>query len=132
MVRGNVGNGGVVSDDFALVVNNTNDAPIIANAADDQTTDKDAAFSFTLPAGTFTDIDGDTLSLSATLADGSALPSWLNFDAATQTFSGIPLNENVGDIDVIVTANDGNGGSVSDTFALTVTNTNDAVKRKYH
>jgi Ca2+-binding RTX toxin-like protein len=125
-VTANDGNGGVVSDDFALVVNNTNDAPIIANVITDLSTDEDTTFSFTLPTGTFTDIDGDTLSLSATLADGSALPSWLNFDAATQAFSGIPLNENVGDIDVIVTANDGNGGSVSDTFALTVTNTNDA------
>ncbi|WP_418903715.1 putative Ig domain-containing protein, partial [Pokkaliibacter plantistimulans] len=33
---------------------------------------------------------GDSLTLSATLADGSALPSWLSFDASTGTFSGTP------------------------------------------
>jgi Ca2+-binding RTX toxin-like protein len=120
------GNGGVVSDDFALVVNNTNDAPIIANAITDQTIDEGAAFSFTLPAGTFTDTDDDTLSLSATLADGSALPTWLSFDATSQTFSGTPLNADVGNVDVRVTADDGNGGVVSDDFALVVNNTNDA------
>ncbi len=40
-------------------------------------------------SNTFSDVDvGDTLTYSATLADGTPLPSWLSFDAATQTFSG--------------------------------------------
>ena len=65
------------------------------------------AFSFTVPAGSFADIDaGDTLSYSATLADGGALPAWLSFDAATQTFSGTPGNADVGSLSVRVTATD--------------------------
>ena len=57
----------------------------------DQSTDEDAGFSFTVPATSFIDVDaGDSLTLSATLADGSPLPAWLSFDAATQTFSGTP------------------------------------------
>ena len=55
----------------------------------------------TVPAASFTDVDvGDSLSLSATLADGSPLPSWLSFNAATQTFSGTPLNDDVGALSV--------------------------------
>ena len=48
------------------------------------------------------------------------------FDAATRTFSGTPLNGDVGTITVTVTADDGNGGTVSDTFDIVVGNTNDA------
>ena len=126
VVTANDNNGGTVSDTFALTVTNTNDAPITLQEIDDQTIAEDSLFSFVVPTNTFGDVDGDTLSLSATLADGSLLPSWLTFDAATQTFSGMPLNSDVGNVDVIVTANDNDGGTISDTFALSVTNTNDA------
>ena len=44
--------------------------------------------------------------LIATLADGSALPGWLAFDAATGAFSGMPVNEDVGTVSVTVTAAD--------------------------
>ena len=54
------------------------------------------------------------------------LPSWLSFNASTRTFSGTPLNANVGAIDVKVTATDSGSAAISDTFSITVTNTNDA------
>lgn len=49
--------------------------------------------------------DGDTLTYSATMADGSNLPGWLNFDPSTLTFSGIPERGDVGTyaLKVIVT-----------------------------
>jgi hypothetical protein len=78
-----------------------------------------------VPAGTFIDPDGDTLTLSATLVDGSPLPAWLTFNPATGTFSGTPGNNDVGSISIKITANDGDA-SVSTTFALTVVNVNDA------
>ena len=115
------------SDTFDLTVQNTNDAPTVANAIVDQIATEDAPFSFTAPADTFQDVDvGDSLSYAASLADGSTLPGWLNFDPNTCTFSGTPANDNVGVISVKVTATDNSGASASDTFDLTVQNTNDA------
>lgn len=108
------------------IVQAVNHAPIVDNALDNHTSDEDALFTFQLPANTFTDANNDRLSLTATLLDGSALPDWLAFDADTHTFSGIPLNDDVGNLPIRVTASDGKGGVVSDDFTLTVTNTNDA------
>jgi VCBS repeat-containing protein len=109
-----------------MTVTGTNDAPIVETAIANQTTLEDVPFSFTIPTDSFTDIDtGDTLTYSAKLADGSALPSWLSFDVATQTFSGTPLNGDVGNLDVLVTATDTGGLSVTGAFALDVLNVND-------
>ncbi|MGH8618703.1 MAG: putative Ig domain-containing protein [Burkholderiales bacterium] len=115
------------SDTFDLTVTNVNDAPTLATALTDQSATEDAAFSFTLPAGSFTDVDaGDVLTYAATRADGSALPAWLSFNAATLAFSGTPSNAEVGSLGVKLTATDSTGAAVSDTFDLTVTNVNDA------
>jgi Ca2+-binding RTX toxin-like protein len=119
--------GASTSTAFKIAVANVNDAPVIANPIAKQTATEDAPFSFAVPANTFSDIDaGDSLSLSATLANGSALPTWLKFDAATGTFSGTPANADVGTLDVRVNAVDLSGAGVSNTFQLAVANTNDA------
>ena len=112
---------------FDLTVNNVNDAPIVAQALADQTATQDQAFSFIVPSTSFTDVDaGDTLSLSATLANGDPIPTWLKFNAATRTFSGTPANANVGNLTVKVTATDLAGAAVGSTFALAIANVNDA------
>ncbi|ROP58365.1 putative Ig domain-containing protein [Enterobacter sp. BIGb0383] len=109
-----------VSSDFTLVVNNVNDAPVTAGISD-HTVSGDGAFSFVIPANTFSDIDvGDTLQLSATLADGSALPAWVSFDPATGTFSGTPAGTDGAAVSILVTATDAAGASVSATFVLRV------------
>jgi len=74
----------------------------------------------------FTDADGDNLTYSATLADGSTLPGWLSIDAITGVLSGTPLEADAGAIDVMVTATDSGGLSVSDSYVLTVNNANNA------
>ncbi|PXF29263.1 hypothetical protein WH50_21755, partial [Pokkaliibacter plantistimulans] len=120
------GSNASVSSSFSLTVANTNDAPT-AGVISAQSATEDSAFRFTIPAGTFSDVDaGDSLTYTATLADGSTLPSWLSFDASTGTFSGTPDNGDVGAISIRVTATDTSGASVSSSFSLTVTNTNDA------
>ncbi len=104
-----------------------NRPPVVANAITDQTIDEDSAFSFIVPANTFDDADtGDTLTYTATLADGSVLPAWLGFNAATREFSGSPTNDDVGTLNVRVTATDGSGERAYDDFALEVLNTNDS------
>jgi hypothetical protein len=106
------------SDTASIAVTPINDAPVVATPIADQTARKDAAFSFTIPANTFSDADNDTLTYTATLENGDPLPTWLSFDTSTGTFSGTPLEGN-GNINVKVTASDGTL-SVSDVFALTV------------
>ncbi|MBD2517283.1 DUF4347 domain-containing protein, partial [Nostoc sp. FACHB-973] len=119
--------GASVSNVFDLTIANTNDAPVVSNAIADQTATEDTAFSFVVPANTFSDVDaGDVLTYSATLADNNPLPGWLTFNAATHTFNGTPNNANVGSLNVKVTATDGNGLTASDVFELAIANTNDA------
>ncbi len=114
-----------VSDSFNLTINPVNDAPIVVQKISDQTSDEDASWSYTIPASTFSDVDGDALTLTATLADGTELPAWLSFDSNTQTFSGTPPQDFNGDINLRVTASDGEL-EVSEDFDLTVNAVNDA------
>ncbi|WP_225774665.1 putative Ig domain-containing protein [Pseudomonas sp. Marseille-Q5115] len=133
-VTANDGKAGTVSDTFALAVQDTpasaNHAPVVAVPLADQNATETSPFSYTIPAGAFTDADNDTLTFTATLADGSALPAWLKFDAATRTFSGTPDSNAAGSFNVIVTANDGKAGIVTDTFALAVKDTPDTTPIK--
>ena len=113
------------SKDFTVTINDINDAPTVENAIEDGSQDEDEALTEAfIPSNTFSDEDGDTLTYSVTLSDGSALPSWLTFDATTQTFSGTPSNDDVGSLDIKVSVSDGTL-STSDTFTVTVVNTND-------
>ena len=118
--------GASVADSFTLNVMDVNNAPVLANLVADQNAWEESAFTFQIPAGTFNDADGDLLGYSAVLADGSALPAWLSFNATTQTFTGTPANADVGSLDILISATDPAGASVSDIFTVTVTNTNDA------
>jgi Ca2+-binding RTX toxin-like protein len=112
---------------FTLTVRNVNDTPVVSSPLAAQATDEDMAWSYTVPAGTFSDVDaGDVLTSSASLADGSALPGWLEFDPATGTFTATPDNAAVGTHELRVTATDTAGASTSTLLSLTVRNVNDA------
>lgn len=109
------------SDTFNLTVTNVSDAPTVASPIVDQSAQTGAAFSFTVPSNTFSDIDvGDTLTYVATLADSSALPVWLSFDTGTRTFSGTPGSGDAGVLNLKVTATDSESLSVADDFTLTI------------
>ena len=109
-----------VSDTFAIVVSAAGDnAPTVAAVIQDQTATAGTAFFYPFPATTFSDADGDTLTYTATQADGTALPSWLSFSASTRTFSGTPQTADVATVSVKVTASD-DSASVSDTFDIVV------------
>ncbi|WAT17712.1 cadherin-like domain-containing protein [Aurantiacibacter sp. MUD11] len=109
---------------YAFTINAPpNFAPELDNLILDQNVDEDNAWSFTVPADTFSDPDSDPLTLTATLANGDPLPAWLSFDGTT--FSGTPPQDFNGSIDIEVTASDGQF-DVSDTFTLTIDPVNDA------
>jgi|GEM_PF-2589188 len=121
------GHGGTVTDTFTITVANVNDAPTVANPLVDQNATEDTPFTYQFAADSFADVDvGDVLSYAATQADGSALPGWLSFDAGSRTFSGTPGNADVGTVSIKVTADDGHGGTVTDTFTITVADGNEA------
>lgn len=76
-------------------------------------------WSFVLPSDLFSDPDGDDLIVTADLADGSALPEWLMFDAEALLFGGTPPVEFEGEFFVRLTASDGLS-DVQTTFVLRV------------
>ncbi|MFC3078903.1 putative Ig domain-containing protein [Phenylobacterium terrae] len=110
------------SDTFNLTISPVNDAPVAAALAD-QNVAEDTAVNFQVAA--FSDVDGDTLTYTASMADDGALPGWLSFDAATRTFTGTPPADFNGVLALKVTASDG-ALSASDTFNLTISPVNDA------
>ncbi len=96
-----------------------NQAPVLTSPLADVNTIRGGELSYTLPTNAFSDADaGDTLTYSATLADGSALPSWLVFDPQTRRFSGIP--DTLGTLSVRVLASDWSGAQAFDVFDITV------------
>jgi hypothetical protein len=109
----------VIGEEYFIPPSIDNRAPVVQMPIVDQLITVESSYRYTIPANTFTDVDGDILSLSATLADGvTPLPNWLSFSAGV--FTGEPQEADVGTLSIRVTANDGNGGSTSDTFMLTV------------
>ncbi len=96
----------------------TNPAPVVDTPIGAQAAEDGDVVSFT-PA--ITDPDGDTLSYTAT-----GLPMGLSIDGMTGEISGTLDNSasqvNGGVHMITVTADDGEGGTVTDSFTLTVTN----------
>ena len=77
-------------------------------------------FAFTFAADTYSDADLDPLTYSAVKSDDTPLPDWLAFDPGTRTFSGTPDVNDSGYLSIKVTADDSNGGSISDIFDIVV------------
>jgi Putative Ig domain len=78
-----------------------------------------AAISLALAAGTFHDPQSEALTYTATLAHGQALPSWLKFNAATDSFTGTaPATAQT--LAIEVTATDTSGLAASETFSVAV------------
>jgi Ca2+-binding RTX toxin-like protein len=108
-----------VSDVFDIVVKAPNRAPVLTTFLPHQAALQGRLFNYTMASSAFSDPDeGDMLVYSVTLKNGSALPSWLNFDPATLTFSGTPSS--LGTTLVTVTATDSGNLSVSGSFGLVV------------
>ncbi|ATN32507.1 hypothetical protein ACO34A_01620 [Rhizobium sp. ACO-34A] len=102
-----------------------NVAPHVVVGLADQAAEQGSSFVLNLPSNLFADVDsGDQITISAGLADGSELPSWLHFDGVK--FHGTPDNADVGSLTVRLTAMDRYGDRVSQDFTIEVENVNDA------
>lgn len=108
-----------VSDTFVLTVSNTNQNPTVATPIPDQTHNEGDVVSLDVAAN-FSDADaGDTFTYALA---GGTLPDGLSLNPATGAITGT-LTATAADgspYTVTISANDGNGGSVNDTFTWTV------------
>ncbi|WP_405278999.1 Ig-like domain-containing protein [Cobetia sp. Ld8] len=113
------GQGGFDTATLSVIVNGTNDAPIVSAPTDDLTAND--ADEIDIPAGdAFSDVDAsDVLSFTAT-----GLPAGLSINQTTGRISGTLASDasQSGPFNIIVTADDGNGGTVTDTILLEVSN----------
>ncbi|MGO7413471.1 DUF4082 domain-containing protein [Rhizobium ruizarguesonis] len=111
--------GATATANLTVTIHGANDAPVLAVQTTTQNATTGSAFSFVVPTTTFTDVDsGETLTYAATAADGTALPSWLSFNASTRTFSGTPTAG--GTYGVKVTATDLGGLAANESFNIAV------------
>lgn len=77
--------------------------------------------SVTIPSDTFAHTKADAVvSLTATRANGAALPGWMNFNPQTGTFEGTPPPGFRGEVVVRVIARDNEGRQVVQTFKIVV------------
>ncbi|MDZ8184907.1 MAG: DUF4347 domain-containing protein [Nostoc sp. ChiSLP02] len=119
VVAGDTNN--VAGYDFAIGRYLVNQAPEVVNEIEDREATEDSVFNFTVPDDTFSDADAkDILTYTATLENDELLPTWLNFNPTTLTFSGTPTKDDVGSLNIKVTAKDVAGDEASDVFTLAV------------
>lgn len=104
-----------VSVSKSFTVTTPNVAPVVANVIGAQTVGRNLPWSFQVPANTFSDVNNDTLTYSV-----GTLPSGISFNPANRTFSGTPTV--LGNHSLTVTVSDGNGGTRSTSFTLSVVN----------
>ena len=111
-------NGSVTNHSFTISVANVNDSPVFTSS-DITTTNEDSVYTYTI---TVSDEDGDISAITA-----NTLPNWLTLTDNgdnTAILTGTPLQENVGDNNVIIVASDPNGGVTNHSFTISVANVN--------
>jgi len=82
----------------------TNFEPYLKTQIKDQRETAGHSFVYAIPDSAFIDDDGNnTLTYTASLDNGTSLPSWLSFNSKTVTFSGLPTTAGVIAIKVIAT-----------------------------
>ncbi len=131
------GNGDPTEDDMVVTtIGSVNHAPVLASPLPDYTINEGQPFSIQLPANTFVDPDGDQVQYTIR-GTGSGtpgydggynntyyyqpVPSWVHFDSATRTLSGVAASSQTDQAYTIeVVAYDNRGGIATDRFRLAV------------
>ncbi|MBX2836929.1 MAG: DUF4347 domain-containing protein [Gammaproteobacteria bacterium] len=106
------------SESVTIEVLDTNDAPLLTGNPEDTT--MTSGGSYQLAQNLFTDADtDDSLSISAQLQNGEALPDWLEFDSDTMTFTTTDAPSETVNLTIVITAVDAQNASTSVEFTLT-------------
>lgn len=103
--------------EFSLSLNR---APQYINRIPDQVCREGDTCVIPLSGNLFVDPDGDPLSLSATLADNSPMPSWLDFNEGDEVFTVTPQAQSAGLYRVKLTATDIHAAANSLLFSLKI------------
>jgi hypothetical protein len=94
-------------------------APTVSAQTASQSWKTGQAVNLALASNTFTDPQGETLIYTATQANGAALPAWLKFNGATDTFTGTAPSAAT-TLSLKVTATNSGGVSNSETFGVSI------------
>ncbi len=108
--------GNTVSDAFDVTVIKVNNAPTVASAISDATIVNQSGTSQVSLSDVFADADEDSLTITATSSNEKTATVSVSADYSTLTATA----KDRGTATITVTAADGNGGSVKDSFTITV------------
>ncbi|MET0773502.1 MAG: putative Ig domain-containing protein [Candidatus Limnocylindrales bacterium] len=112
---------------FPLTVDNTPDAPLTGRQLPEQLLTEDSEWSYAIPDDAFTDDDldsGDTFTWSVANGDGTTLPGWIRFDAASHTLSGVPARADIGQSSLLVSVTDSQGNLAQSFLVLRIDRVN--------
>ncbi len=112
-------------DVLTLNVGILNLSPVLVSPLADVSVNEGSPMLIQVPTTQFTEPNaGQKLTLSATRADGSPLPTWLTFNPATRLFTGTPQDADVGPLVVHLKATDDGTPpiTVTDEFVINVLN----------
>ncbi|MBF4274674.1 VCBS domain-containing protein, partial [Vibrio anguillarum] len=127
--------------DIVISIRGTNDAPEVTGAVANTDDSEGHAIDMTLPSNLFTDVEGDSFTLSLAVSQHTeeavnpdsvnpgwqgkdtalGMPTWLHFDEKTGRIWGTPPHSADGDLDITVTATDANGAKGTYDFHIAVT-----------
>ncbi|ATC56832.1 VCBS domain-containing protein [Vibrio anguillarum] len=129
------------TQDIVISIRGTNDAPEVTGAVANTDDSEGHAIDMTLPSNLFTDVEGDSFTLSLAVSQHTeeavnpdsvnpgwqgkdtalGMPTWLHFDEKTGRIWGTPPHSADGDLDITVTATDANGAKGTYDFHIAVT-----------
>ncbi len=113
------GLGGMAVQSFTVTVNPVNDPPYVVKPTGTQKVRANQVLQIPVSpvlGELFDDPDGDELTITITLKDGTALPAWAVYENDVLVFS--PTADNIGCIDVVIKAADPHGASATDEFEI--------------
>ncbi len=113
--------GASVTDSFVIRIEG---APVLNNPFHTQQLKTNTPFTYFIDKLAFKDPNGDSLTYSASLANGDPLPEWLTFNPTIPAFLGTPKPSDAGTLNLLIYAKDADHEPISAPFQLTISHDN--------